>query len=95
MIVLIPIIFIPFFFELYAFIFVGLWFLIQLIQGAVSLTTSSAGESVAWWAHVGGFVAGLILGPPLRTPEHRYRPYYSDEGFLGFDPAGRRHSVSR
>lgn len=38
-------------------LFLGFWFLIQLVQGA----TASVGEGggVAWWAHVGGFVAGL------------------------------------
>ena len=94
-IVLVPIIFIPLFFELQAFVFVGLWFLIQLLQGAASLSLPSSGESVAWWAHVGGFLAGFVLGPLLRTPQRYYRPYYPDEGVLGFDTGGRRQSFSR
>jgi membrane associated rhomboid family serine protease len=87
-IVVVPILFIPLFFELYAFIFVGIWFLLQLLQGAAELLTPSAG-GVAWWAHVGGFVAGLVLGPLLHQPERRYRTYYADEGELGFDTHGR------
>ena len=94
-IVLVPILFIPLFFELHAFVFVGFWFLIQLLQGAASLALPSAGESVAWWAHVGGFLAGFVVGPLLRIPQRYYRPYYADEGVLGFDTWGRRQSFSR
>jgi membrane associated rhomboid family serine protease len=35
------------------------WFIIQAFQGVASLSTRIAG-GVAWWAHVGGFLAGLI-----------------------------------
>jgi membrane associated rhomboid family serine protease len=91
-IVLVPIIFIPLFFEVHAFVFVGLWFLIQLVQGAVALSLPAAGDDVAWWAHVGGFIAGFALGPLLRVPGRYHRPYYPDEGVLGFDTAGRRQS---
>jgi membrane associated rhomboid family serine protease len=38
-------------------IFLGIWFAIQVFQGASS---SSSSGGVAWWAHVGGFVAGVI-----------------------------------
>ena len=54
---IIPIIIIPWFVEIPAFIFLGLWFLIQFINAA----GSSAGSGIAWWAHIGGFVAGLVL----------------------------------
>jgi membrane associated rhomboid family serine protease len=33
---------------------------------------------VAWWAHIGGFVAGLILAPFFRQRRH-WRRYYVDE----------------
>jgi len=89
-VVVVPIIFIPLFFEIHAFVFVGLWFLIQVLQGTASLALPAAGESVAWWAHVGGFLAGFAFGPLLRRSERYYRPYYADEGVLGFDPRGRR-----
>jgi membrane associated rhomboid family serine protease len=87
-IVVVPILFIPLFFELYAFVFIGFWFLMQLLQGAVELLAPSAG-GVAWWAHVGGFVVGAVLGPLLHQPARRYRVYYADEGELGFDTRGR------
>jgi membrane associated rhomboid family serine protease len=88
-IVVVPIIFIPLFFEIHAFVFVGIWFLLQILQGTVELFMPSGGGGVAWWAHVGGFVAGYLLGPALRQAEERYRPYYPDEGELGFNTAGR------
>jgi membrane associated rhomboid family serine protease len=88
-IVLVPIIFIPLFFELPAVVFAGLWFLIQVLQGTVELLGPSKGAGVAWWAHIGGFVAGLLLAPLLVQSVQRYRPYYPDEGVLGFQPSGR------
>src|SRR5258705_12393819 len=81
-IVLVPIIFIPLFFELPAVVFAGLWFLIQVLQGTVELLGPSKGAGVAWWAHIGGFVAGLLLAPLLVQSVQRYRPYYPDEGVL-------------
>src|ERR1700738_4595688 len=90
LVVLIPVLFFPLFFEVPAFVFVGLWFLMQVIQGAGTLLMPSAGGAIAWCAHVGGFVAGLVLAPVIRQSTRRYRPYYQDEGILGFDPSGRR-----
>ncbi|MFP4040115.1 MAG: rhomboid family intramembrane serine protease [Desulfosudaceae bacterium] len=56
---LVPLLFIPFFFEIPAFIFLGFWFVMQLLS---AVGTSGSGFSgVAWWAHVGGFVAGIVL----------------------------------
>jgi membrane associated rhomboid family serine protease len=88
--VVIPILFFPFFFELPAFFFAGFWFLLQLLQGTADLFTPSTGAGVAWWAHVGGFIAGFLLTPVVRQSARRYRTYYADEGVLGFDPRGRR-----
>jgi membrane associated rhomboid family serine protease len=88
-VVLVPVIFVPLFFEVHAFVFVGVWFLVQVLQGTVDLLLSSSGGGVAWWAHIGGFVAGLVLCPLLVQSERRYRAYYPDEGVLGFNIAGR------
>ncbi|MBI5851530.1 MAG: rhomboid family intramembrane serine protease [Planctomycetes bacterium] len=44
-----------------AFAFLGIWFLIQLLQGM--LAPPHAG-GVAWWAHAGGFVVGAALAMP-------------------------------
>jgi membrane associated rhomboid family serine protease len=90
LIVVVPIIFIPLFFEVPAIVFVGIWFILQLLQGAVDLFMPSQGGGVAWWAHIGGFVAGLALGPLLMRSDRRYRSYYADEGVLGFNTQGYR-----
>jgi membrane associated rhomboid family serine protease len=74
------------FVEVYAFVFIGLWFLLPAVLQ--SLLPSSSGD-VAWWAHVGGFLAGFTLGPLLVRSRERYRVYYPDEGMLGFDTDGR------
>jgi membrane associated rhomboid family serine protease len=42
----------------------GLWFLLQLIEAHGQLGLNVSG-GVAWWAHVGGFVAGMVLMPLL------------------------------
>jgi membrane associated rhomboid family serine protease len=89
-VVMIPILIFPFFFEVPALVFAGLWFMMQLLQGTIDLFAPSAGGGVAWWAHVGGFMAGFVLAAPLRLPARRYRPYYADEGILGFTPMGIR-----
>jgi len=57
----IPIIIIPWFIELPAFLFLGWWFLFQLFSGTVSIVLPAAGGEVAWWCHIGGFIAGIIL----------------------------------
>ena len=59
---LIPIFIIPFFFELPAYFFLGFWFISQLLNGTFSVGGHAA-EGVAWWAHVGGFLAGLLICP--------------------------------
>jgi membrane associated rhomboid family serine protease len=48
-----------------AIIFIGLWFLVQFLSGIGSLGIDSAG-GVAWWAHIGGFVFGLLLARVAR-----------------------------
>ena len=55
---LIPVFFIPYFVEIPAFVFLGLWFILQFIGAAGSLGTTT---SIAWWAHVGGFIFGIIF----------------------------------
>jgi membrane associated rhomboid family serine protease len=45
------------------------WAGLQLLSGLAS-GGDSAGAGVAFWAHVGGFVAGVILVKPFARPEH-------------------------
>ena len=77
---LIPIIFFFTFVELPAVVFIGLWFLVQLFSGALSLIAGTA-TGVAWWAHIGGFLAGMLLlrwlsvrRPPPRRVIHPWGP---------------------
>jgi membrane associated rhomboid family serine protease len=49
--------------EVPAFFFLVLWFVMQLVNGLPSLMFDPAHGGVAWWAHIGGFVAGFILIP--------------------------------
>jgi membrane associated rhomboid family serine protease len=63
---LIPIIFIPYFIEIPAFIFLGVWFFLQFL----GVLSGAQGGGIAWWAHVGGFVTGIILLKVLeRVPQ--------------------------
>jgi membrane associated rhomboid family serine protease len=61
----------PFFFWAFpvpAFVLIGLWFLLQLFYGAAAIGTAvGASEGVAWFAHIGGFLAGLVLVWALRN----------------------------
>jgi membrane associated rhomboid family serine protease len=50
----------PFVFEIPAIVFLGVWFLLQF-RGGISLGSAAATGGVAWWAHVGGFVAGVVF----------------------------------
>ena len=49
-----------------AYFMLGYWFLIQVIGGIPSL--AGEGGGVAFWAHIGGFVAGALLIPLFRNP---------------------------
>jgi membrane associated rhomboid family serine protease len=44
-----------------AFVVIGLWFIIDLFRGVASLGVETASGGVAYFAHIGGFVAGLVL----------------------------------
>lgn len=57
-----------FFFEILVLpapLFLGVWFLLQFFQGAFTVTSTETG-GVAWWAHIGGFAAGLLIAYFLR-----------------------------
>lgn len=47
--------------EIPAVVFLGFWFLLQFLSGAATLGRASMSGGVAWWAHVGGFVAGMVF----------------------------------
>jgi membrane associated rhomboid family serine protease len=50
----------------------GVWFALQIIS---ALAAPPGAGGVAWWAHIGGFVAGLVLALPLRRAVRRRGPW--------------------
>ena len=60
-----------FFFELPAFLYLGFWFLFQLWDGGLSVAHPQAGGGVAYFAHIGGFLFGLLLVKPFSTGRPR------------------------
>jgi len=72
--------------QLPAFVVLGFWFVIQLFSGVGSIGAEEVG-GVAYWAHVGGFVAGFVLMIPIalftgireRTSHRRGRFLESDD----------------
>jgi membrane associated rhomboid family serine protease len=50
-----------------ALFFISIWFIIQIFSGVMSLGSTADTGGVAYWAHVGGFLAGLLLAFIYRT----------------------------
>lgn len=71
---LVPIFFFIQFIEIPALIVLGLWFLLQFLEGATAVGTAAAsGGGVAWWAHIGGFLVGMALVLLMTKPRWRWR----------------------
>jgi len=64
-----------FFFHLPAWLVLGYWFFMQFLSGAATsiAETSQTSGGIAFWAHVGGFVAGIVLIKVLPERPQRYR----------------------
>jgi membrane associated rhomboid family serine protease len=78
-ITLVPLFFLPWFVEVPALIYLGMWFLSQLLNGLLAIVSGvQAFGGVAWWAHVGGFVAGFILGPIFMRRRYLRRVYVDE-----------------
>ena len=78
---LIPIIIIPWIVDLPAVVFLGVWFIVQLLSGLAGTAVEGQAAAVAFWAHVGGFAAGLALVRRLLPPGCQFC----------FDPSARRY----
>ena len=64
-----------FFFHVPAWLMLGYWFFAQFLSGtvtAIAETTQTTG-GIAFWAHVGGFVAGVLMIKLFHERPHRYR----------------------
>jgi membrane associated rhomboid family serine protease len=60
-VVWVPILFLPIVIHIPAIAFLGLWVLIQIDSATTALLFEGQTVDVAWWAHLGGFIAGSIL----------------------------------
>ncbi|MEM2905564.1 MAG: rhomboid family intramembrane serine protease [Candidatus Bathyarchaeia archaeon] len=58
------------FFRVPAFVMIGLWFIYQLLLAFAAFETG-----IAYWAHIGGFAAGLLLGRPFASRRRRHPLY--------------------
>jgi membrane associated rhomboid family serine protease len=80
-------VFLGFFYQLLqvpAVIVLGLWFLLQLVDGIASLGVDSSANGVALFEHIGGFLTGVAIGLVVRSVARRP----PERGFGSPDGAG-------
>lgn len=87
---LVPVLFFPVFIEIPAFFFFLLWFWSQFFSGTLALLSPQEGGGIAWWAHIGGFLAGIALHRVFLIRQPPRRRLYPDEyGIEGAWPPRR------
>jgi membrane associated rhomboid family serine protease len=77
---LIPLGFLAFPARIYAWVFIAFWFLLQVFSGIASIGGDAASAGgVAYWAHVGGFLMGVLLIRPFTMPDRvrRLQDYHA------------------
>ena len=76
-IIMIPILFFPFFFDVPAIFFLGFWFMQQIFGGTLMLAGPKEVGGIAFWAHAGGFICGMatirLFRAGARSCARRYR----------------------
>jgi membrane associated rhomboid family serine protease len=95
-ITLIPLFFLPLFVEVPAITYLGFWIISQIFSGVLSLGLPEDVGGVAFWAHVGGFVAGAALHWLFVKDRRKFRALAPDE--LGLEGTWRplkTHSLWR
>lgn len=75
-IMLLPLLWIPFFFRIPAVLFIGFWFLNQFLLGVFDLLGPAQAGGVAWWAHIGGFLFGVLAASFCRGRKSAGYTYY-------------------
>lgn len=78
---LVPFLFLATTMEIPAVLSIGLWFFSQLFNATASIVDPRQMGGVAWWAHVGGFIVGMLLMKLIEPPRRRQTwdfegPYY-------------------
>lgn len=72
-----------------AFFAIGLWFVMQLVNGIGSIATTEQTGGIAYAAHIGGFVVGVLMGLVSRTRMKSERPTPMQQ-YYGRDERSRR-----
>ena len=72
-----------------ATLMIGFWFLLNLLPGLGSVVSDRGATGTAWWAHIGGFAAGLLLIYPFllgrwKAPAHEVTPTWNVPRRFGF-----------
>jgi len=78
-ITLIPLFFYPLCTEIPAVVFLLFWFLTQVLSGGLALAESGNFGGIAWWAHIGGFLAGMLLQFVFVRSKGHHRFYFETE----------------
>lgn len=86
-VIMIPILFFPFFFDVPAVFFLGFWFMQQLFGGTLMLAGPNEVGGIAWWAHAGGFLFGMatirVFRGRMPACSRRYRDQWTQWGVTG------------
>lgn len=72
----VPVFFLPLLIPIPAFIFVAIWFIGQLFSGTYHLLFSPTATGIAFWAHIGGFLGGLILYRLFLLPKRKRKKFH-------------------
>lgn len=68
---LVPIFIFIHFMRIPAAVFILIWFAFQLLSGVGTLSISQSMGGVAFWAHIGGFIGGLILAKSFQKKGYK------------------------
>jgi membrane associated rhomboid family serine protease len=75
----VPILFLPIFVNVPAIAFLGAWVIWQLYEATTIIVFHNTEVTVAWWAHLGGFIAGSVLYRWFLLPERMAVPWRDEE----------------
>lgn len=92
---LVPVFFYPLFLRIPAIVYLGIWIGMQVLSGTMALGRGAETGGIAWWAHIGGFVAGLLLVRLLARREPEQLPGFARHYVMPANPPFRRLRGSR
>jgi membrane associated rhomboid family serine protease len=92
---LVPVFFYPLFLHVPAIVYLGIWIVTQLFSGTMSLGQGSEAGGIAWWAHIGGFAAGLLLVKMLARREPEQLPGPAHHAVMNRMPPRARYRGDR